>query len=260
MCADRLHLDRVAQIRLVGAIFADRRVIGNARPFLGHRLAVGELLEQPGHHRRHGVPDVFLGDEAHFEIELVELARQPVGPRILVAEAGRDLEVAVEAGDHQQLLILLRRLRQRKEGARMNAARHEEIARTLGRRSGQDRRRIFGKADLAHAPAHRGDHLGALDDVGMQRLAAEIEEAILEPDFFGIVRLAEHRQRQFLGLAQHFELADEHFDAAGRLLGVDGLGRPRLDLAIDADHPFERTVSASLKAAESGSITSCVMP
>jgi hypothetical protein len=54
--------------------------------------------------------DVVLGDEAHLQIELVELAGRAVGARILVAEARRDLEIAVEARDHQQLLELLRRL------------------------------------------------------------------------------------------------------------------------------------------------------
>jgi hypothetical protein len=89
---------------------------------------------------------VFLRDEAHLEIELVELARQTVGARVFVAEARRDLEIAVEARHHQQLLVLLRRLRQRVELARMDAARHQEVARALGRGGGQDRRRIFGEA------------------------------------------------------------------------------------------------------------------
>src|SRR3546814_9340565 len=35
-----------------------------------------------------------------------------LGAGVFVAEAGRDLEIAVETRDHQQLLILLRRLRQ----------------------------------------------------------------------------------------------------------------------------------------------------
>ena len=95
---------------------------GNPRPVLGHRLALGELLEHAGDHRLDGCENVVLLDEAHLEIELVELAGQPVGARVLVAETGRDLEVAIEAGHHQELLVLLRRLRQRVELARMNAA------------------------------------------------------------------------------------------------------------------------------------------
>ena len=39
-----------------------------------------------------------------------------------------------------------------------------------------------------------------------RRLAPEIEEAVSEPRVLGIVRLAEHRQRQLLGLRQHLEL------------------------------------------------------
>src|SRR3546814_7007569 len=92
------------------------------------------------------VPHVFLRDEAHLEVELVEFARQPIGARVFVAETRRDLEIAVEARDHQQLLVLLRRLRQRIELARMDTARHQEIACALGARRGKDRGRIFGEA------------------------------------------------------------------------------------------------------------------
>ena len=138
-------------------------VIGNARPVLGHRLAVGELLEHAGDHRLHGVPDVFLRDEAHLEVELVELARQAVGARVFVAEARRDLEVAVEARHHQQLLVLLRRLRQREELAGMDAARHEEVARAFRRRRRQDRRRVLGKADAR--PCRR-----RIDEITLVRL------------------------------------------------------------------------------------------
>ena len=79
---------------------------------------IGEFLEHAAQNRLDRGEDVFLGDEAHLEVELVELAGLAVGAARLVAEAGRDLEVAVEAGDHGQLLELLRRLRQGVEVAR----------------------------------------------------------------------------------------------------------------------------------------------
>ena len=44
-----------------------------------------------------------------------------------------DLVVAVEAGDHQQLLEQLRRLRQREELARVHAAGHQVVARAFRR-------------------------------------------------------------------------------------------------------------------------------
>ena len=52
----------------------------------------GELLEDAGDHRLHGGKDVVLLNKAHLYVELIELARQAVGARILVAEARRDLE------------------------------------------------------------------------------------------------------------------------------------------------------------------------
>jgi len=247
MFGDFLHLDRVAQVRLVGAIGADGLGMRDAAELLRHRLAFGEFLEDAAHHRLHRVPDVFLGDEAHFEVELVEFARQTVGARVLVAETRRDLEIAVEAGDHQQLLVLLRRLRQGVELAGMDAGGHQEVARAFGRRRRQDRRGIFGETDLGHAAAHVGDHLGAGDDVLVQRLAAQVEEAVFEPHVLGIIRLAEHRQRQFLRRREDFDLLGEDFDLAGGKIGVDGVGHALLDHAIDADHPFAAHLFGSLE-------------
>ncbi len=148
---------------------------------------------------------VVLRDEAHLDVELIELAGRAVGARVLVAEARRDLEVAVEARDHRELLELLRRLRQRVELARMQARRHEEVARAFRRRRGQDRRLEFEEALLLHAAADRVDDLPALDDVAVQPLAPQIEEAVFEADLFRIFLLAEHRHRQFGGRAQHLD-------------------------------------------------------
>ena len=43
--------------------------------------------------------------ERHLDVELRQLL-QAVGAQILVAEAARDLVVALEAGDHEQLLAI----------------------------------------------------------------------------------------------------------------------------------------------------------
>ena len=139
--------------------FAHRLGIGNERKFRRHRLAVGEFLEHAAHHRLDRVEHVLLGDEAHLDIELIELAGRAVGARVLVAEAGRDLEIAVEARHHDELLELLRRLRQRVELAGMDARRHQIVARAFRRRRGQDRRLEFEEALLLHAPADRVDDL-----------------------------------------------------------------------------------------------------
>jgi hypothetical protein len=62
-----------------------------------HRLAVAELLEDAREDRLDRLKTRLLRHEAHLEIELVELAGRAVGAGVLVAEAGRDLEIAVEA-------------------------------------------------------------------------------------------------------------------------------------------------------------------
>ena len=124
---------RVAQIGLVAAIFEHRVLVGDARKgAVSDRATIGEFFEQPGEHRLDRREHVVLGDEAHLEVELVEFAGTAVGAGILVAEAGGDLEIAVEPRDHQQLLEHLRRLRERVEFARMNPARHQIVARAFG--------------------------------------------------------------------------------------------------------------------------------
>ena len=261
MLRHRLHLDRVAEIRLVGAVEPHRLAIGDAREFLRHRLAVGERLEHAADHRLHRRENVVLLDEAHLDVELVEFSRQPVGARILVAEAGRDLKIAVEARHHDELLELLRRLRQRVEFSRMQPRRHEEVARALRRRSGQDRRLELVEAGGAHQLAHLRHDRDAPHDVLVQRLAAQIEEAVFEPRVLRIVRLAEDRQRQLRRLRKHLDLLREDLDLAGRQVRVDRLRRP-------VPHQRRRrgcTIPSAparpcVKAGESGSATTCVSP
>ncbi len=55
------------------------------------------------HHALDHIEHIRFLDERHFEVELREL-RLAVGAEVLIAEAARNLEIAVVAGDHQQLL------------------------------------------------------------------------------------------------------------------------------------------------------------
>ena len=181
---------------------------------------------------------VVLRDKAHFQIELIELARRAVGARILVAETWRDLKIPVETGNHDQLLELLRRLRQGVEFSRMQARGHEIVAGAFRRRSGEDRRLEFEEALLLHPPPDRIDHLAALHDVPVQPLAAQIEEAVPEPDVLRIFLIAEYRHRQFGGASQHLDFADIDLDLAGRQFGIFGSVRPPPHLAVDAYDPF----------------------
>ena len=69
-----LHHERIAQIRLVGAIFAHRFGIGNARPACVTGLPSPNSSNTPREDRLDGGEDVVLGDKAHFDVELIEFA------------------------------------------------------------------------------------------------------------------------------------------------------------------------------------------
>ena len=133
---------------------------------------------------------------------------------------------------------MLRRLRQRIELAGMNARRHEEVARAFRRGGGENRRLELEKALRLHAGAQLVDHPPAQHDVGVQLLAAQIEEAVFEPRLFRVGLIAEHGQRQLGRGTQHLDLAHIDFDRAGRHLGVLGAGRALAHLAVEARHPL----------------------
>ena len=199
--------------------------------------AAAELLEDLRHQPLDRLEDILLLDEAHLDVELVELARRAVGAGVLVAEAGRDLEVAVEAGDHQQLLELLRRLGKGVELARVEAGGDDEVAGALGRGGGQDRRRHLVEAHRRHLVADRGDHRRTQQDVAVHALAAQVEEAVLQAPLLVDPVLGVDRERQRGGRAEHLGLADLDLDLTGGQLGVDVLLAAGDGLAV---HPDDR--------------------
>ena len=89
--------------------------------------------------------DVVLADEAGLDVDLGEL-RLAVGAQVFVAEAAGDLEILLHARDHQELLVLLRGLRQGVEAARAEARGHEEVAGAFRGRVREDRRFDFEEA------------------------------------------------------------------------------------------------------------------
>ena len=95
------------------------------RDFDALRLAE-DAREQALHERL----DFLLGDEGRLEVDLREL-ELPLGAQVFIAETAGDLEVLLEAGDLQELLVLLRRLRQRVKHAGVHPRRDEEVARAF---------------------------------------------------------------------------------------------------------------------------------
>ena len=120
----------------------------------GTGSAIADSGESRSHESFDHGEDGFLLRERHLEVDLREL-RLAVGAQVLVAEAAGDLEIAVEAGDHQDLLEELRRLRQRVEIARVHAAGHQIVARAFGRGARQKRRLDLVEALLGKVFADR---------------------------------------------------------------------------------------------------------
>ena len=104
--------------------------------------------------------DILLGHEAHLEVQLIELSGRSVCSGILITEAGSNLEILIEAGSHEQLLILLRCLGQRIEFSFKFSAGNNIVSGTLGRRSTQDRGLDLQKSHVRHLLAQITDHLG----------------------------------------------------------------------------------------------------
>jgi hypothetical protein len=176
-----------------------------------------------------------LRHEGELDVELIKLARRAVCASVLVAEAGGDLEVAVEARHHVELLEHLRRLRQSKELARIDAARDEVVARAFGRARRQDRRLQLEEAGFDHASPHRCDDRAAPYDVVVHALAPKIEVAVGEALLFGRLLIDGDREGQGIAARQHLDLADPHLDFTRREVRVHVARVASRDPASDAN-------------------------
>ena len=90
----------------------------------------------------HHAENVVDLDERHLHVELRELGLA-VGAEVFVPQAAGDLEVAVEARDHQELFVKLRGLGEGEELAVVDAAGHEVVARPFRRALAEQRRFYF---------------------------------------------------------------------------------------------------------------------
>ena len=170
---------------------------------------------------------VVLVDEAHLGVELHELVLA-VGAQVLVAQAAGDLVVAVDAGDHQQLLEQLRALRQGVERAGLLAAGHEELAAPSGVRRHEHRRLDLDEALGLHRRADRRVDRGSDAQVALHPLAADVEVAVLQPRGLGDrVGTLVDRERRRLGGAEDLDVAVPQLDprrSAGRSLTCSSAG------------------------------------
>ena len=222
-----------AQVGLVDAVQPDRLVVAHLRE---RRLQLDadareRRLQKAFDHAEDGLRP----REAHLQIDLGELGLA-VGAQVFVAEAAHDLEVLVEAGDHQDLLEDLRRLRQRVELARMHAAGHQVVARAFGRGARHERRLDLVEALRVQIVANGDRHLVAQLDVALHLRTPQVDVAILQAHLFVGQHGVGGREGQRLAVVQHAQLVGDDFDLAGRNVLVDGVRVAQLDVADDRDH------------------------
>ena len=122
----------------------------------------------------------------------------------------------------------------------MDAARHQIVARALGRGGGEDGRLELVEALGPHLFAQEADHFGAQDDVLVELFAAEIEEAILQAHLLAFVGLLVWDVDGRDGARRlHDKLVRLDLDLAGGKVGIDRLGVAQLHFARDGDHGFK---------------------
>ncbi len=239
---DVLQLEPVTQVGPVAAEPLHRVVV--LEPGQGQRhLLAAELAGHRGNQSLERRQDVLVLDERHLHVKLGELGLA-VGSQVLIAEAAGDLEIAVEAGDHQQLLVELGRLGQGVEVPRVHPAGNQEVAGSLGRAAAQDGRLDLEEALLAQDVAHELAEAVADDEDPLHLGPAEVEEAILEAKLFvglGPVHLEGRRGR---GIVED-QLGGPDLDRARLELGVLLAGKPGSDGPLDADDVLIAQVARS---------------
>jgi hypothetical protein len=151
------------------------------------------------------------------------------------------------AGHHEQLLELLRALRQGVHGARLEARRHDEVAGALGGGLDQVGRLdldeavgVVGLADGLHQPAPQEQAAG-------HRLAPDVEVAVSEAEALvdrriGVVDV----ERRRLGVVEDPDLARLELDLARLELRVLGAGLAARDDALDRDDELRADLRGDL--------------
>jgi len=171
----------------------------------------------------------------HFQIDLGEFGLA-IGAQVFVAEAAHDLEVAVEAGDHQYLFEQLRRLRQGIERSRLHAAGDEIIARALGRGPCHERSFDFEESLRRKIAANRDRNFVAQFDVLLHGIAAQIDVAVLEAHFLVGENGIAGEKRRLLRFVEDAQLFRDQLDFACGDVLVERVGGALLDLANHGDH------------------------
>ena len=227
------QLHAVAQ---VGAVVAEplHRVVVLEPGQRQCELLAAELAGHGGDQGLHGSHHILVFDERHLDVKLGKLGLA-VGSQVFVAETAGDLEIAVEPGNHEELLVELRRLGQGVEMPRVHPARDQKVTRSLGRAPPQDRRLDLQEPMLAHDVAHELAEPVPENENPLQVGPAEIEEPVGQPQL--LVGLGSvHLERGCRRGVVNDQVAGPHLDRARLELEVFLARQPGGDGPFDTDN------------------------
>jgi hypothetical protein len=185
-----------------------------------------------------------------------------VGAQVLVAHAACELEILVEARHHEDLLVDLRRLRQRIPLPVVDATRHDVVARAFRRRLDQQRRLDLDEAPARQVEARLERGLVAQQDHVLEARPAQVEVAVLEPQILAHVDVVGDRERRRVGVIEDAQLLDVDLDRTGRNGLVDRVGQA-LDHLPRSASPTRSpggAPSRRLPAPKRRRLTACVTP
>ena len=225
---DELHAE--THVGFVAAEAAHRLVPRQAQEGRIAEVVAAYLFEEILCHFLKGVDNIVLLHKTHFAVNLREL-RLAVGAEVFVAEAFHDLEIAVHACHHEQLLERLRALRQGVELAGVHARGNDEVARALRRRAHEHGRFDFEETFLVEEMAHGEAELMAQFQVAAHHFAAQVEIAVLHAQFVAAVGVLLDGERRHVRGVEHGERGHGDFNVARRHLVV-----LRIAFAYGADH------------------------
>ena len=208
-----------AHVGLVNAVASDGLVVGHLDEGFGGELDSGGREGSAEEAFGRGEDGGHLG-EGDLEVDLGEVGLA-VGAEVFVTKAAGDLEVAVEARDHEDLLEDLRGLREGVEVAGMDAAGDEVVARAFGGGASEERGFDLEEAVVGEVLADGAGDLVAENEVALQLGAAEVQVAILEASLFvdcdGVVG---DREGRGLRVIEEEEGVGDELDVAGGHVGV----------------------------------------
>ena len=158
--------------------------------------------------------------KGHFQVDLGEF-RLTVSTEILVTEAACDLDIAVHARNHQQLLVDLRRLGQGIEFAVMHTGRDQIVSRTF--RCGLHHHRRFDLDEVVGIEVLSGSqcNLVAHNQIVLQRRTAQIQIAVFQTQFLVGLGLVGDCERRCLCLGQYTQIVNQNLKSAGFHFLVD---------------------------------------